>query len=136
MKIQMNGVTLEDVTVEEALQLLNSTGKKQKLEAAILERPVLSKIKYDRPIKSSKRLRNKVWWLREEVEYIISNPNLSPIEVHKSINRHSVMSISVLSSAIRRNRVNEMGKKVKGFVTDYYNKQTTRTNKIPVKVIE
>ena len=128
MKTTINGITFENVTVEEALQLLRSSQTKQKTESMVETRV---KRHYTKR-KTSPATKAKVWWTNDEIEYILTHPEMKPKELHKEIPRHSQMAISVMSSAIRSGQPKKAGKYVQKLVNAFYNKGFSRPVNIPV----
>lgn len=86
--------------------------------------------------KSSASVKNKVkvWWTEEEIHYILAHPEMKPKQLHLSIPRHTTLSISVMSSALRRGKFSSAGKYLPKMINSFYNKQSTSSMmKIPVK---
>jgi hypothetical protein len=130
MKITMtNGIVLENVTAEEALQILGNSQKKQKTETAVVERV---KRHYTKR-KSSASVKNKVkvWRLEEEIHYILAHPEMKPLELSKTITRHTPLAISIMSSGLRSGKTTSIGKYIPKMISSFYNKNTSSI-KIPV----
>lgn len=82
MKIEINGIKFEDVSVDEALQLIN------KAKVVDGKQEIRAKRKYNKKPR-------RIPWTDEEKMFILENPNMTPKKLWASIGkRHTKGAVS------------------------------------------
>lgn len=140
MKIIINGVTLEDVTADEALKILALSKDKRQYDKTKTSAIGSIDRNDDNPsprktIRRSGNVRTKVYWTEKEIFYILANMDMKPLELAKTINRHSTRAIGIMKSVIKLKQFDGRAKYLKELTSKFYNQNRGGVD-IPVTVAE